>query len=90
MQVLIFVQCLAIGGVSKLLKVALSEKTPSATRKKAVYALSSLVRNYQPGLDALVAELPPKYRGEDKLDASDMAAVDTVIDRLREDAGKTS
>lgn len=73
----------------KLLKIVLSETIPTATRKKAVYGLSSQVRNYQPGLDALVAELPPRFRGEDKLDACDMAAVDTVIDRLREAAGQS-
>ena len=53
-----------------------------------MYALSSEVRNYQPGLDALIAELPPKFRGEDTLDASDMAAVDAVIDRLRDEASR--
>ena len=84
------VKCLAVGGVPKLLKVALDTAVPTATRKKAVFALSSQVRNYQPGLDALVADLPPHFRGEDKLDAGDMEAVDAIIDRLREAAKQSS
>ena len=57
---------------------------PKAMRKKAVFAISSAVRNYQPALNALVAELPAEFRGEDKLDAADMESVDQLIDRLRE------
>lgn len=70
-------------GIRKLLKLALS-KAPAATRKKAIFAISSEVRNFQAGLDELVTQLPAEYRGEDKLDAGDMGAVDTIIDRLRE------
>lgn len=80
-------RCLAVGAVPKLVKVAIEGKTP-ALRKKAVYALSSEVRNYQPALDVMISALPPKFRGEDRLDANDMAAVDVVIDRLRESAAQ--
>jgi len=80
-------KCLAVGAVPQLVSIMLSTG-PTATRKKAVYALSSTVRNYQPALEALVAQLPAELRGEDKLDAADMEAVDQLIDRLREYVSK--
>lgn len=80
-------RCLAVGAVPKLVNLALKGKTP-ALRKKAVYALSSEVRNYQPALVVMCQSLPPEFRGEDNLDANDMEAVDVVIERLREHAGQ--
>jgi hypothetical protein len=53
-----------------------------ATRKKAVYAISSGVRNYQPAMDEFVKHLPEGYTRE-KVDASDMAAIDALMDKLR-------
>lgn len=82
-------QCLAAGAVPKLVHLALHGAT-TALRKKAVYALSSEVRNHQSALDTMVQELPPKYRGEDKLDAEDMAAVDILINRLRDEIAQTA
>ena len=78
-------RCLATGAVEKLVELAVSGETPKL-RKKATYALSSEVRNYQPGFDTMVKELPAEYRGEDRLDANDMEAVDQIINRLREAA----
>ena len=80
-------RCLAIGAVPQLVSIMLSD-APTATRKKAVYALSSTVRNYQPALEAFVAQVPSEFRGEDRLDAADMEAVDQLIDRLREHVTK--
>lgn len=80
-------KCLAVGALPQLVSIMLSDG-PAGTRKKAVYALSSTVRNYQPALEALVAQLPAEFRGEDKLDAADMEAVDQLIDRLREHVSK--
>jgi hypothetical protein len=51
---------------------------PDAVRRKAVYALSSLVRNFQPGADAVVAAV-----GGEGVDAADMEAVDGLLERLR-------
>ncbi|KAI0598020.1 Fes1-domain-containing protein [Biscogniauxia sp. FL1348] len=59
------------------------EETPEV-RRKAVYALSSAVRNYQPAMDACAAEL--RRKGEDvpsQIDATDMDAVDAVINGLK-------
>lgn len=80
-------RCLVLSAIPKLANLAIHGST-AALRKKAIFALSSEVRNYQPGLDELVQALPAEYRGEDKLDASDMEAVDVVINRLRESVGR--
>ncbi|KAI0201098.1 nucleotide exchange factor Fes1-domain-containing protein [Astrocystis sublimbata] len=59
-------------------------------RRKAIYALSSAVRNYQPAMDVCAAELRRQGQGglvgdEGKsVDATDMDAVDVVISGLRE------
>lgn len=55
-----------------------------ATRKKAITALSSEVRNFQPGLDAAVKALPEAQRPAAKVDAGNMEDVDTVIQQLRD------
>jgi hsp70-interacting protein len=64
------------------------EKESKDVRRKAVYALSSACRNYQPGMDVLSSELKKRGQplGETKVDASDMDAVDAVILDLREKA----
>ncbi|KAF3064644.1 Hsp70 nucleotide exchange factor FES1 [Daldinia childiae] len=56
-------------------------------RRKAVYALSSAVRNYQPALDVAAKEL--RKRGEEVqegIDAADMDAVDGLINGLKQRA----
>lgn len=53
-------------------------------RRKAVYALSSAVRNYQPALDVAAKEL--RKRGEDVqegMDATDMDAVNELMNGLK-------
>lgn len=65
------------------------EKETYDVRRKALYALSSACRNYQPAMDVLSKELAKKEGKEtdkeaDKVDAEDMSAVDVVIDALRE------
>ena len=58
----------------------LSREDPDATvRRKAVYAISSSVRNYQPALD----ELLKLMQVNEKTDAGDMDQVDAIIARLR-------
>ncbi|KAI0167137.1 Fes1-domain-containing protein [Hypoxylon sp. FL1284] len=99
----------ALGGVERLVAMALGERLPmekragdgDATaedgagadgepkdvRRKAVYALSSAVRNYQPALDVAAKEL--RKRGEEVqegVDATDMDAVDQVINGLKQKA----
>ncbi|XXH00338.1 hypothetical protein Hte_006682 [Hypoxylon texense] len=100
----------ALGGVEKLVGMALGERLPMEkragdgdavtteegvagdgetrdVRRKAVYALSSAVRNYQPALDVAAKEL--RNRGEEVqegIDATDMDAVDQVINGLKQKA----
>ncbi|KAI1498515.1 Fes1-domain-containing protein [Biscogniauxia marginata] len=61
-----------------------AETETTEVRRKALYALSSAVRNYQPAMDVCAAEL--RKQGEavpDKVDATDMDAVDEVINALK-------
>ncbi|KAL2112753.1 hypothetical protein VUR80DRAFT_6635 [Thermomyces stellatus] len=84
------VQCqerlLAVGGIPTLVKMALDDGEEKAVRKKALYALSSACRNYQPAMDLCVEELNKNGRQHGKLDAKDMNAVDAVFSPLREAA----
>lgn len=57
-------------------------------RRKAIYALSSEIRNYQPGLDLTLKTLPEqilvKIRGmEQSFDAGNMETVDLIINELK-------
>ena len=76
---------LAIGAVPKLTRLAVHDPS-EPVRRKAIYALSSEVRNYQPGLDDAIKSLPENSRPSKKVDAGDMDAVDQIIDKLREDS----
>ncbi|OAQ64510.1 Hsp70 nucleotide exchange factor (Fes1) [Pochonia chlamydosporia 170] len=56
-------------------------------RRKAIYALSSACRNYQPALDLFVEKLAERGVGDGaKVDAQDMAAIDEIVGSLREKA----
>ena len=57
-------------------------------RRKAIYALSSEIRNFQPGLDAALNALPKGIAPEGAIDAGDMEAVDRVIEQLREESAR--
>lgn len=89
----------ALGGLEKIVAMVLGERlaqddgeTAAPTepekkdvRRKAVYALSSACRNYQPAMDVVSRELAKREGKEaDKVDAKNMDAVDVVIDALRE------
>ncbi len=78
---------LAMGGVPPLVGLATAEDEEEAVRRKAIYALSSAVRNYQPAMDVATEELGKHGRGG-QVDAGDMDAVDGVIEWLRERVGK--
>lgn len=62
-------------------------KETKEVRRKAVYALSSAVRNYQPAMDVASRELAGKgVSVPEKTDAMDMDSVDLIITDLREKA----
>ncbi|KAB8237805.1 Hsp70 nucleotide exchange factor FES1 [Aspergillus alliaceus] len=73
---------IVFNAVPTLVDLSTTEPNPAA-RKKAVYALSSAVRNYQPAMDELVKHLPEGYIQGEKVDAGDMEAVDAIMDKLR-------
>jgi hsp70-interacting protein len=77
---------LANGGIPHLVALALGSEEPADVRRKAIYALSSAVRNYQPAMDVASEELSKVGHATDKVDATDMEAVDVVMDALREKA----
>ncbi|RDW89306.1 Fes1-domain-containing protein [Coleophoma cylindrospora] len=74
---------LAMGGIPGLASMATKEDEDKGVRRKACYALSSAVRNYQPGMDELLKALG---REETKIDASDMDACDGLLGELRDAA----
>lgn len=82
---------LALGGLPALVRLATDAAENEAVRRKAVYALSSACRNYQPAMDVVAAELEKKgvrAEGLGKVDATNMDAVDEVMDDLKEKAKK--
>lgn len=88
---------LAMGGLPRLVKLAVAPEERADVRRKAVYALSSATRNYQPAMDVVAAELEKggqRPAGSAKVDATNMDAVDEVMDGLKElvkkDAAKAS
>jgi hsp70-interacting protein len=81
---------LAMNGIPPLVKLAVGEKEGQGVRRKAVYALSSACRNYQPAMDVLTGELGKLGRSVEKVDASDMDACDALIGGLREEASNAA
>lgn len=78
-------RAMAQNAVPVLVEMALAEIDPGA-RRKALYALSSVVRNYQPALDAMTKKLPPEILDRSDsvpVDAGDMEVVDGIFERLR-------
>lgn len=82
---------LAMGGLPRLVGLALAPAEREDVRRKAVYALSSATRNYQPAMDVVAAELEKaghRPAGSGKVDAANMDAVDEVMDALKEQVKK--
>lgn len=78
---------LAEGGIPPLVTLAVSEEEPRDVRRKAVYALSSALRNHQDAMDVFVDEMKGKGKNFGVVDAGDMDAVDGIINGLRDAAG---
>ena len=76
-------QLLGTGAISKIINLTL-EDAKEPVRRKAIYALSSEVRNFQPGLDEAVKSLPQSIVPEGAIDAGNMEAVDKIMEGLRE------
>ncbi|KAF4595015.1 Hsp70 nucleotide exchange factor FES1 [Ophiocordyceps camponoti-floridani] len=78
---------LAMGGLPPLVAMSVNSDERTDVRRKAVYALSSACRNYQPAMDVCVEELSKNGYAPNKVDANEMEAVDEVMNGLREKAG---
>jgi len=83
-------RALAMGAIPSLVEIAVKESETRDVRRKAVYALSSECRNFQPAMDKLVEELGKNGVVVGQTDASDMEAVDKIIGDLREEASKSA
>ena len=74
---------LAMNGIPQICNLA-TDDADKAVRRKAIYALSSEIRNYQPGMDEASKHLPKDITGPDPISAEDMDAIDTIMAKLRE------
>lgn len=74
---------LIMGGIPTLAKMAVEDEV-EIVRRKAIYALSSVMRNFQPALDVAVRALPKVFAPEGAIDAANMEAVDRIVSGLRE------
>jgi hsp70-interacting protein len=78
-------QLLSHGGIPTLVEMALKDAEEEAVRRKAVYALSSAVRNFQAGMDIFSEEMRKVGRDHGKVDAEDMDAIDAIMNALKEE-----
>ncbi|KAK3944136.1 nucleotide exchange factor Fes1-domain-containing protein [Diplogelasinospora grovesii] len=77
----------ALGGIPRLVNLATNDNEPQAVRRKAIYALSSAVRNYQPAMDDAIKELAPAgHHSGERVDANDMDAIDEIMNGLKQRA----
>jgi hsp70-interacting protein len=73
---------LVFNALPTLISLSATDPDPKV-RRKAVYAISSAVRNYQPAMDEVVKYLPAGYVGTNRVDAGDMGAIDVIMDKLK-------
>lgn len=71
------------GGVAKIVELILKDPEEKV-RTKAVYALSSQIRNQEPSLKEALELLPEELAPKKDIGANDMEAIDVLIQRLRE------
>ncbi|KAF2084378.1 putative Hsp70 nucleotide exchange factor [Saccharata proteae CBS 121410] len=76
---------LSKNAIPTLVNLAINDPN-QAVRKKAISALSSVARNFQPGLDEVVKALPEEHQVVGNLDAGDMESVDVIIQKLRDES----
>lgn len=74
---------LAMGGIPKVCHMAIEDEVKSV-RRKACYALSSSIRNYQPAMNEALKSLPKNITGPDHVSATDMDVIDAIMAKLRD------
>lgn len=75
-------QLLVVGAIPTLVKLA-TEDPNEPVRRKAIYAISSEIRNYEPSLNEALRALPESARPSGHVDAGDMEAIDKITNHLR-------
>lgn len=75
------------GGMPKIVDLALKDGAADV-RKKAVYAISSAVRNSPPSLKVLLEKLPEELSLGKPLEVGDMEGINALMDNLRSRAAK--
>jgi hypothetical protein len=73
---------LVLGAIPTLVRMA-TGSDETKVKKKAITALSSAVRNFQPALDDAMTHVPDEHKPSGPLDANDMDSVDLLINKLR-------
>ena len=80
-------RALVVGAVPLLVEMAVKEEQESV-RRKAIYALSSLMRNFQRGVDEVLRQVSQDVRGGGKIEAGSMEEVDGLVERIKVEGGK--
>jgi hsp70-interacting protein len=78
---------LVLGAIPTLIKMATGDPDQK-TRRKAIYALSSGIRNYQPSLDQALKLLSAGHDTDGQIKADDMEAIDGIMQKLRDQAAQ--
>ncbi|KAI9813763.1 MAG: hsp70 nucleotide exchange factor fes1 [Pycnora praestabilis] len=78
---------LVLGAIPTLVDLAIHDSS-EGVRRKAIYALSSEVRNFQPGFNVALQRLPRDFLDTKKVDAGDMEGIDHIMEKLRQSAKK--
>ncbi|KAL8924267.1 MAG: hypothetical protein Q9172_002740 [Xanthocarpia lactea] len=81
-------RALAVNALPVLVQLAMEDPNDQV-RRKAIYALSSEIRNYPPALQVMVQQLPMELRPGDAVNAGDMDDVDKLMDVIKQASGKT-
>ncbi|KAL8855184.1 MAG: hypothetical protein Q9221_000090 [Calogaya cf. arnoldii] len=74
---------LAVNALPIVVQLAL-EDPDDQVRRKAIYALSSEIRNYPPALHVMVQHLPKELRPGGVVNAGDMDDMDKVMDGIKQ------
>ncbi|KAI5806639.1 nucleotide exchange factor Fes1-domain-containing protein [Peziza echinospora] len=77
----------SVGGTAKTVNTFLNDPVEKV-RSKAVYAISSAIRNYEPALTEALSLLPDHIKGAETYDCEDMEALDKLVQTMREEAKK--
>ncbi|KAL8882958.1 MAG: hypothetical protein Q9192_007493 [Flavoplaca navasiana] len=82
-------RALAVNALPLLVQLAL-EDPDDQVRRKAIYALSSEIRNYPPALKVMMHHLPEDLRPGGTVNAADMDDVDKVMDGIKQASAKVA